>query len=132
MEEATLTRQGRALRFDGEALHDLRSLVATTAAAVGMAEDRILDFVLAASEVGTNCVTHGGGTGTACLWREPEALVLEVRDRGRFARLPIPDTRPSPSQERGRGLWIADQLCDSVCISSGPDGTSVRLSMGLA
>lgn len=132
MDEATLSRPAAALEFDGDALHDLRSLVAAQATAAGMAEDRVVDFVLAASEVGTNSVAHGGGRGRARLWREDGALVLEVSDRGRFSRLPIPETRPDPRQERGRGLWIVDQLCDSVRIRSGSGGTSVRLSMSVA
>jgi len=96
-----------------------------------MAEDRVVDFVLAASEVGTNTVAHGGGRGTALLWREPDALLLEIHDPGNFSRLPIPDNRPDPTQERGRGLWIVNQLCDAVRIRSGTDGTSVRLQMSL-
>jgi anti-sigma regulatory factor (Ser/Thr protein kinase) len=132
MDEATLNaRRSRpaSLRFGGGGLHDLRSLVATEAVAAGLAGDRVLDFVLAASEVGTNSVTHGGGQGDARVWREPGALWLEVRDPGRFSQLPIPDERPSPTQEHGRGLWIVDQLCDAVRIHSGSDGTSVRLQM---
>ena len=118
------------LSFDGSHLHHLRSLVADAAAAAGMAEDRIIDFVLAASEVGTNSVAHGGGRGTALIWREPRALTLEVRDPGRFSWLSIPDARPDPTKVRGRGLWIVDQLCDSVRIRSGTEfGTAVRLQM---
>jgi anti-sigma regulatory factor (Ser/Thr protein kinase) len=132
MEEATLNRPASTLEFDGDALHDLRSLVAAEATALGMAEDRVIDFVLAASEIGANSVAHGGGSGTARLWHQAGALVLEVRDRGRFSRFSVPEARPDPRQERGRGLWIADQLCDSIRISSGASGTSVRLSMALA
>jgi anti-sigma regulatory factor (Ser/Thr protein kinase) len=134
MEEATLSLIGRRasiLNFDAEALHDLRELVAYEAERAGMAEDRILDFVLAASEVGTNSVAHGGGRGTARVWREPGALVLEVRDPGLFSDLPVLDARLAPTQERGRGLWIVDQLCDSLRIHSGVDGTAVRLQMAL-
>ncbi len=121
-----------ALHFDRTRLPGLRDLVAREAVAAGMAEDRIVDFVLAADEVGSNSVIHGGGRGAARLWREPGALWLEVRDPGRFSRLPIPDTRPDPSQEHGRGLWIADRLCDAVRIQSGAGGTSVRLQMLIA
>jgi len=123
---------GEALRFDAEALRDLRELVAREAARAGMAENRILDFVLAASEVGTNSVAHGGGSGSARVWREQEAVLLEVRDRGRFSNLPIPGARPTPTQERGRGLWVADQLCDSMRIRSDAKGTSVQLQMSVA
>jgi anti-sigma regulatory factor (Ser/Thr protein kinase) len=120
-----------ALEFGAAALHDLRDLVAREAAAAGMAADRILDFVLAASEIGTNSVTHGGGRGSARLWREEGALVLEVRDSGHFSGLPVRPTRPDPAQEGGRGLWIANQLCDAMRINSGAKGTSVRLRMAL-
>jgi anti-sigma regulatory factor (Ser/Thr protein kinase) len=135
MNEAMRDPKGRwrsAVSFDVNALQDLRRMVAEAALAAGMAEDRIVDFVLAASEVGTNTVAHGGGRGTALLWREPDALMLEVHDPGRFSRLPIPDARPQPTEERGRGLWIVDQLCDAVRIRSGTEGTFVRLRMALA
>ena len=35
--------------------------------------------------------------------------------------------RPDISQEGGRGLWLANQLCDLVKIRSGERGTVVRL-----
>ena len=135
MTEATTSSESRwrsAVSFDVDALPELRRMVAEAAVAAGMAEDRVIDFVLAASEVGTNTVAHGGGRGTALLWREPDALTLEVHDPGRFSRLPIPEARPAPTQERGRGLWIVDQLCDAVRIRSGTEGTSVRLRMLLS
>ena len=40
--------------------------------------------------------------------------------------------RPDPTEEGGRGLWIANQLCDDVDIASGAEGTRVRLRMALA
>ena len=35
--------------------------------------------------------------------------------------------RPPPTQEGGRGLWLANQLCDLVQIRSRPGRTTVRL-----
>jgi hypothetical protein len=40
--------------------------------------------------------------------------------------------RPLPEQVCGRGLWIANQLCDLVQIRSGDLGTQVRLRMAIA
>jgi hypothetical protein len=38
-------------------------------------------------------------------------------------------TPPSPDQRAGRGLWLANQLCDLVQIRSTEAGTVVRLHM---
>jgi hypothetical protein len=39
--------------------------------------------------------------------------------------------RPAPEWITGRGLWMANQLCDLVQIRSLPDGNVVRLQMNL-
>ena len=38
---------------------------------------------------------------------------------------------PSPERAGGRGLWLANQLCDLVQIRSGASGTVVRLHVPL-
>jgi hypothetical protein len=54
-------------------------------------------------------------------------VVCEVHDGGRLAD-PLPGLRaPHPAQLRGRGLWIARQLCDVLHLWSDPDGTHVRI-----
>jgi anti-sigma regulatory factor (Ser/Thr protein kinase) len=40
--------------------------------------------------------------------------------------------RPDPTAEHGRGLYIANQLCDKVSIHSSPTGTRIRLQMDVA
>ena len=45
-----------------------------------------------------------------------------------------PDTPPTPRApaadgEGGRGVWIANQLCDLVQVRSGEDGSVVRLHL---
>jgi anti-sigma regulatory factor (Ser/Thr protein kinase) len=70
---------------------------------------------------------HGGGTGTLRLWRENGSLLAEVEDRGRIDRPLVGRLRPGIAQEGGRGLWLANQLCDLVQIRSGDAGTVVRL-----
>jgi hypothetical protein len=45
-------------------------------------------------------------------------------------RDPLTDRRrPAPNQDGGRGLWLANQLCDLVQIRSFPSGTTVRMHM---
>ncbi len=121
----------REVAFDRGALHDLRSVVAAESAGAGLSRERTTDLVLAASELAANSVRHGGGIGTSRLWREPRALVVEVADTGRIAQPLVGRVQPTPTQEGGRGLWMANQLCDLVRIRSGETGTAVRLHMSL-
>jgi hypothetical protein len=39
---------------------------------------------------------------------------------------------PEASSERGRGLWIANQVCDLVQLRTYPTGSVVRLFISLA
>ena len=118
--------------FDGATVANLRAIVGVEAAEAGLPDHRTADLVLAASEVAANSVIHGGGSGVARVWREPGALVAEVRDAGRLEEPLAGRVRPQPAQPTGRGLWIANQLCDLVQIRSGRGGTRVRLQMNLA
>jgi anti-sigma regulatory factor (Ser/Thr protein kinase) len=122
----------RELAFGREGLHDLRGLVATEAETAGLSRERTTDLVLAASELAANSVRHGGGHGTSRLWREPGALVVEVADAGRIEQPLVGRVRPTPTQTGGRGLWMANQVCDLVRIRSGETGTAVRLHMSLS
>jgi anti-sigma regulatory factor (Ser/Thr protein kinase) len=121
----------RELAFDRAALHDLRSAVAEESAGAGLSHERTTDLVLAASELAANSVRHGGGTGTSRFWRESGTLVVEVADAGRIEQPLVGRLQPTPSQEGGRGLWMANQLCDLVRIRSGTTGTAIRLHMSL-
>lgn len=122
----------RELAFGREGLHDLRGLVAAEAETAGLSRERTTDLVLAASELAANSVRHGGGYGTSRFWREPGALVVEVADAGRIEQPLVGRVRPTPSQGGGRGLWMANQVCDLVRIRSGETGTAVRLHMSLS
>jgi anti-sigma regulatory factor (Ser/Thr protein kinase) len=119
------------LGFDRETLHTLRAAIGLEAAEAGLSEQRAADFVLAGSELAANSVLHGGGSGIAMIWREPSSILLEVRDAGLIEQPLVGRVRPQPTEEHGRGLWVANQLCDLVQIRSGPAGTRVRLEMDL-
>ena len=59
--------------------------------------------------------------------RKPGALVVEVRDAGRIADPLVGRQLPSWDAVGGRGLWLANQLCDLVQIRSSDTGTVVRI-----
>ncbi|MGN6814746.1 MAG: anti-sigma factor RsbA family regulatory protein [Solirubrobacterales bacterium] len=108
-------------------LSEVRRRVAAAAERAGMEPPEVADLVIAASELAANSVVHGGGSGTLRLWRENGSLLAEVSDRGRIDEPLVGRLRPGIAQEGGRGLWLANQLCDLVQIRSGAAGTTVRL-----
>ncbi len=118
-------------RYDVGALHELRCFAARAAAAAGLSDERAEDLILAASELAANSIVHGGGRGCASAWQEPGAVLFETRDQGRIEDPLVGRVRPRPTQAKGRGLWMANQLCDLVQIRSSAAGTAVRLRVDL-
>jgi anti-sigma regulatory factor (Ser/Thr protein kinase) len=120
------------LEFGLDDLHDLRARVAATATAAGLAPPRVSDLVAAASELAANSILYGGGRGLATIWGEDGAVFVEVADAGTITDPMVGRSRPDPAAENGRGLYIANQLCDQVSIDSTPTGTRIRLRMEIA
>jgi anti-sigma regulatory factor (Ser/Thr protein kinase) len=117
------------LAFNGQGLGRVRRLASMEAARAGFASQPISDLVMAVNEVAANSVVHGGGSGTLRVWRDGEVLCCEIRDAGHFDD-PLADRRrPAPGQDGGRGLWLANQLCDLLQLRTFPTGTTVRLHM---
>jgi len=117
------------LTFNRQGLRPVRRLVSIQAARAGFTSQPIADLVLAVEEVAANSIEHGGGSGTLRVWRDGDVLVCEVRDRGHFDDPMADRRRPAPEKDGGRGLWLANQLCDLVQVRSLPTGTTVRLHM---
>ena len=74
-------------------------------------------------------VRHGGGHGTLRLWSDGGWLVCEVSDPGHIRQPLVGRIRPASGQLSGRGIWLANQLCDLVQIRSSVAGTTVRMHM---
>jgi anti-sigma regulatory factor (Ser/Thr protein kinase) len=113
--------------FDARSLADVRALVARHAEGAGMRRDDAADLALTANELAANSIRHGGGRGTLLVWHAPGAVVCEVRDGGRIRDPLVGRVKPSWMREGGRGLWMANQLCDLVQIRDVPGGTAVRV-----
>ena len=77
-------RRRRAPSVDREALRRIRRFVDGHGAGLGLSGAKLSDLVLTVNELATNTVRHGGGEGTLSLWRAGDAVVCEVRDRGRI------------------------------------------------
>ena len=108
------------LGFDLDSLHEVRRFVDVHGGDP--------DFVLAIDELAANSIRHGGGRGIVRLWTDRGSLVCEVRDQGRIADPLAGRHRPADDAVGGRGLWIANQVCDLVQIRPG----AVRVRSELA
>ena len=104
----------------------IRHFVKDRALAAGLDPDRADDLCLAVSELTANSIDHGGGNGMLRMWREPGRLVVEVSDTGRITDPLVGQVDPTVEQARGRGLWMAHQLCDLLQIRDTKRGTVLR------
>ncbi|MCO1655230.1 ATP-binding protein [Pseudonocardia humida] len=116
--------------FDLDTLAEVRGTVTTVACASGLAPEDVADLVLAVNELASNSIEHGPGAGVLRMWDLDGDVVAEVFDGG-HVHMPFPGlTLPPPEGERGRGLWLASELCDVLQVWSEPgDGTTMRLTM---
>ncbi len=89
----------------------------------GLEHDDVVDVVLAVSEACNNAIEHayrdsGGGSVDVTVAREGETLRVVVEDHGAWRE-------PTPSDERGRGLMLIEQLMDAMKVETGLHGTRV-------
>lgn len=119
------------ITFDDSGLGPVRDLVVGHAERAGMTRGRIDDLNLAVNEIATNSVRHGGGGGILRMWADPTRVVCEVNDSGHIRDPLAGRILPPADRPDGRGLWIANHLCDLVQVRSSEAGTVIRLQMGL-
>ncbi len=116
--------------YDGAAdIPTTRRTVAQYARGFGVPEDKIEILELAASELATNSIRHGGGAGTVAMWATPGAVIVEFTDRGRLTDPLTGRLVPSPDEEGGRGVFLVNQLCDLVQLRSSERGTTIRVTI---
>jgi anti-sigma regulatory factor (Ser/Thr protein kinase) len=133
-EADTGRRQDRVLMLPFTYTTDLsqvRSLAEAQAREAGLPDDRVVDFVLAVSEVAANTIRHARSPGTMRIWFDGEAITCEIRDDGIITD-PLAGTRkPPPDAAGGHGLWLVHQVCDLVELHSDENGTIIRLHMDI-
>ncbi|PWI18576.1 anti-sigma regulatory factor [Streptomyces sp. Act143] len=127
------------LPFGSGSLAEARHRAADEGARLGLTPARAQDLMLAAAELTTNSVVHGGGAGVLRVWGEDGtpgehgtsgAVVCEVRDSGLLADS-LAGRRPAPPDQRGgRGLLLVNMVADLVRMHTGRAGTTVRCWFG--
>jgi anti-sigma regulatory factor (Ser/Thr protein kinase) len=105
----------------------VRRWAADWASGHGLRAERVDDLALALHEICTNSIRFGGGWGMLSLWMQDRTLILDIADYGRIDNLLVGRVLPPIEGLGGRGVWLANQLCDLVQLRSGHDGTQVRL-----
>ena len=115
------------LLFGRGNVRDVRQQVSASALDAGLGPGPTDDLTLAIWELAVNSVQHGGGEGVLRLWREPGALVCEIRDGGHIDD-PLAGRRaPAVGGHAQRGIWLVNQLCDLVQLRTHAHGTTVRV-----
>jgi anti-sigma regulatory factor (Ser/Thr protein kinase) len=124
---------GLVTSFSIESLYSLRAEVAAHASHLGLADPRLRHLLVVATELATNVVRHGGGSGRLRLWRDGDAIVCEVSDEGPGITMPHQvGTKQVPlSTDGGRGLWLVRHFTDSFEIVNHHPGTTVKVSMAI-
>lgn len=111
--------------FEERDLQALRWTVAAHAARTPLSRDQVNDLVLVVSELASNTILHGGGTGRIRLWSTGDAVWCRVSDEGPGIPSGLPGQRPEPTATRGRGLWLVANHTDTLTIDGGSGGGSV-------
>ncbi|MFD5249988.1 anti-sigma factor RsbA family regulatory protein [Amycolatopsis sp. NPDC058340] len=116
---------------DATNLAEARHLARLHAHHAGLSEDRTADVELVVTELVTNSIDHGGGSGRLRIWATGEHLACEVHDDGTLTD-PLAGRHPAtPGQLRNRGLLLVNHMADLVRLHTGPRGTTLRTYFGL-
>ena len=92
--------------------------------------DRAEVLALAVTELATNGVRHGGERRELRIWVLADAVVGEVSDDGAAPLQPLAGyLLPDPGRAGGMGLWLIQQLCDSLAVYRGDGFTCARFAV---
>ncbi len=110
-------------------LGQVRALVSSHSAALGMAADQIINLVIAAGEITANTLRHTSAGGTFWIWHTDDEIICQVRDQG-WINDPLAGRQRHSPEDSGHGLWVVNQVCDLVEIRTSEEaGTIIRLHM---
>ena len=107
---------------------EFRELLAAELTTSGAPQARIMDMLVAASEVFENANRHGGGSSRVRAGLADGWFVCEIEDRGPGLADPVVGfLPPRPADARGEGLWVARRLVRRLELLDRTPGLTVRL-----
>jgi anti-sigma regulatory factor (Ser/Thr protein kinase) len=110
----------------GDTPEDFRERLAAELSAADVPERRVLDMLVAATEIYENAVGHGGGLKEVRVGTASDRFVCEVVDRG--AGFDDPGAGYlAPRPGVGTGLWVARQLTWDIEFFQSPRGFTCRI-----
>jgi anti-sigma regulatory factor (Ser/Thr protein kinase) len=121
--------EAEMLSYDTD-LASVRRLVERHARRAGLGSQRLMDLVLAVSEVAANTLSHTASGGTIGVWQDEQEILCQAHDMGWIAD-PLAGRVRRPPDSRGHGLMVVNQICDLVEVRTGPSGTTMRMHMHL-
>lgn len=109
----------------------VRRFLDDQAALAGSTADQSARLKLAVNEVVTNTLRHTCLGGVLRMWADDHQVVCEVTDHGRLHRAPVGPLAAPDDPVAGRGMHLAQQLCDEFRVEAGPGRVTARLSVSL-
>jgi anti-sigma regulatory factor (Ser/Thr protein kinase) len=110
----------------GRDTEEFRERLAREMVSEKVSEAKMLDMLLAATEVVTNAIQHGGGVEEVRLGRARGRFVCEILDQGKGFDDPSAGYL-APREGVGTGLWVARQLTWQIEFFRSPTGFTARI-----
>jgi anti-sigma regulatory factor (Ser/Thr protein kinase) len=110
----------------GDDLDLFRERLASDLVAQGVPDAKVLDMLVAGTEIAANALRYGGGIREVRLGRADGRFVCEVVDRGKGFDDPLAGYLV-PRGGIGTGLWVARQLAWRIEFFHSPQGFTARI-----
>jgi anti-sigma regulatory factor (Ser/Thr protein kinase) len=115
----------RTIAF-GRDVEEFREQLAREIVVEKVSDAKALDMLLAATEVATNAIEHGGGVEEVRVGRARGRFVCEIVDRGDGFDDPAAGYL-APREGIGTGLWVARQVTWRIEFFRSPTGFTTRI-----
>jgi anti-sigma regulatory factor (Ser/Thr protein kinase) len=117
----------RPIRF-GNSVEEFREALARELVAEQVPAAKMLEMLLAAGEIATNAIEHGGGIEAVRAGRADGRFVCEIVDSGRGFDDPTAGYL-APREGIGGGLWVARQLTWNIEFFESAEGFTARIRL---